>query len=171
MTKSTKISKPCGYFVVGAAALLILASATMSALGQGVTGVNIVVMLRLAGDSRALPQLGSCLYSKLLNMPDVEVASAPADGVRFIVDVIAGKGADDGMSASLVIAETFPLEEFRPRMGVGEDTDALLATIRSYTLLRLHEVVPGRTAQSVCAKIATEISHKLLSKEYTERDD
>jgi hypothetical protein len=101
-------------------------------------------------------------------MPDFEIATAPTDGVRFIVDVIAGKGADDGMFASIVVAETFPLEEFRPRMKAGEDTEALLTTIRYYTLLRLHEVVPGRTAQSVCTKIATEISDKLLSEEYTE---
>jgi hypothetical protein len=171
MTKSKKIWKLSGYFVAGAAAFLILASVTMAAWGQGATGVNIVILLRLAGDIRALPQLGSCLNSKLLKMPDIEVATAPSDGVRFIVDIIAGRGADDGMSASLVIAETFPTEEFRLRVKAGEDADALLAMIRYYTLLRLHEAVAGRTAQSVCAKIAAEISDKLLSAEYTERDD
>jgi hypothetical protein len=159
------------YFAGAATALLLLASTSLSAWGQGATGLNIVILLRLAGDSLALPQLRSCLNSKLLNMPDVEVAATPIDGVRFIVDIIAGKGADDGVSASLVVAETFPLEEFRPRMKAGVDTEALLATLRYYTLLRLHEVVPGRTAQSVCTKIATEISDKLLSEEYTERDD
>jgi len=171
MTESTEISKPSGYFATGVAAFLIFASVTISALGQGVTGVNIVILLRLAGDSRVLPQLGSCLNSELFKMPDIEIATAPSDGVRFIVDIIGGKGAGDGISASLVVAETFPIEEFRPRVKAGEDADALLATIRYYTLLRLHEVVPGRTAESVCAKIAAEISDKLLSEEYTERDD
>jgi hypothetical protein len=171
MTQTTKISKASRYFAAGATSLLILASVTLSASGQRVTGANIVILLHLAGDGRALPQLGSCLSSKLLKMPDVEIATVPTDGVRFIVDIIAGRGLDDGMSASLVVAETFPIEEFRPRMKAGEDAEALLATIRYYTLLRLHEVLPGRTAQSVCTKIATEISHKLLADEYTERDD
>jgi hypothetical protein len=171
MTRAMRISKPSGDFTAAVLAFLMLVSATLSAWGQGGTGVSIVILLRLAGDSRALPQLGSCLNSKLLKMPDIEVATAPSDGVRFIVDIIAGKGAEDGISASLVVAETFPIEEFRPRVKAGEDADALLATIRYYTLLRLHEVVPGRTAESVCAKIAAEISDKLLSEEYTERDD
>jgi hypothetical protein len=171
MTKSTKLSRPSGYFAAGAISLLMLASVTLPASGQSVPGANIVILLRLAGDGRALPQLGSCLNSKLLKMPDVEIATVPTDGVRFIVDIIAGRGLDDGMSASLVVAETFPIEEFRPRLKAGEDAEALLATIRYYTLLRLHEVVPGRTAQSVCTKIATEITDKLLTDEYTERDD
>jgi len=152
-------------------AILVFASVTLSASSQGVTGVNIVILLRLAGESRALPQLGSCLNTKLLKMPDIEIATAPTDGVRFVVDIIGGKGADDGISASLVIAETFPMEQFRPRLKQGEDADALLAALGNYTLLRLHEVVPGRTVQSVCTKIAAELSDKLLSKEYTERDD
>jgi hypothetical protein len=171
MTKAKEISKVGGYLAAGAVALLMLASATLSAWGQGATGLNIVILLRLAGDSRALPQLGSCLSSKLLKMPDIELATAPSDGVRFIVDIIAGKGVEEGMSASLVVAETFPMEEFQPRLKEGTDTNALLAAMRYYTLLRLHEVVPGRTAESVCAKIAAEISDKLLSKEYTERGD
>jgi hypothetical protein len=171
MTDAMKLTRFGRYFVRGAVALLVFAPVTLSAWSQGVTGVNIVILLRLAGESRALPQLGSCLNTKLLKMPDIEIATAPTDGVRFIVDIIAGKGADDGMFASLVIAETFPMEQFRPRLKQGEDADALLAAIRYYTLLRLHEVVPGRTAQSVCTKIAAEISDQLLSKEYTERDD
>ena len=145
---------------------MTLTSASLSAWNQGAAGPNIVILLRLAGDSLALPRLGSCLNSWLLKMPDLELATSTIDGVRFIVDVIGGKGADGGMSASLLVAETFPLKEFRPRMKAGEDTEALLSTIRYYTLLRLHEVVPGRTAQSVCTKIAAEISDKLLSEEY-----
>jgi len=166
--KSTKFDR---YFAGGAVVSLVLASVTLSASSQGVSGVNIVILLRLAGESRALPQLGSCLNTKLLKMPDIEIATGPTGGVRFVVDIIAGKGADDGISASLVIAETFPIEQFRPRLKQGEDADALLAAIRYYTLLRLHEIVPGRTAQSVCMKIVAELSNKLLSKEYTDRDD
>jgi hypothetical protein len=46
-----------------------------------------------------------------------------------------------------------------------------LAGIRSYTLLRLDELVPGRSGQALCASIAAEIGDKVLSKEYTERND
>jgi hypothetical protein len=104
-------------------------------------------------------------------MPDVEIASGRTDGAQFVVDIIAERGADDGIYASLVIAETFPMEQFRPRIKEGEDADAVLTAIRYYTLLRLHEVVPGRSAQNVCAKVAAEIADKVLSKEYTERND
>jgi hypothetical protein len=166
-----KITRSGKHLADGAAAFLMFALASLSAWSQGAAGVNIVILLRLAGDTRALPQLESCLKSKLRKMPDIEVVTAPIDGVRFIVEVIAERGSDNGISASFVVAETFPITEFRPRMKSGEDTEALLATIRSYTLLRLHEVVPGRTAQSVCTKIAAEINDKLLSEEYTEHDD
>jgi len=100
-------------------------------------------------------------------MPDVEIASGPTDGIRFIVDVIATKGS----LASVVVAETFPVEQYRVRVKGGEDSDALLAGIRSYTLLRLHELVPGRTRQALCVRIAAEIADKVLAKEYTERND
>ena len=100
-------------------------------------------------------------------MPDVEIAPGPSDGVRFIVDIVAAKD----LFASLVVAETFPVEQYRLRFREGEDGDALLAGIRSYTLLRLHELVPGRSPQALCASIAAEISDKVLSKEYTERND
>ena len=94
----------------------MFALVSLSAWSQGAKGANIVILLRLAGDSRALPPLESCLNSKLRKMPDIEVATAPIDGVRFIVDVIAGRGADNGISASFVVAETFPIAEFRPRI-------------------------------------------------------
>ena len=100
-------------------------------------------------------------------MPDVEIATGPSDGVRFIVDIVAAKD----LFASLVVAETFPTEQYRLRLKEGEDSDALLAGIRSYTLLRLHELVPGRSRQALCASIAAEIGDKVLSKEYTERND
>ena len=70
--------------------------------------------------------------------------------MRFIVDIVAAKD----LVASLVVAETFPGEQHRLRIKNGEDSDALLAGIRSYTLLRLHELVPGRSRQAICASIA-----------------
>jgi hypothetical protein len=151
------------YFGRVAAALLAL----LTLPAQGTMGPNVTILLQLAGDSEALAQVGSCLASKLSSMPDVEIATAPTDGVRFIVDIIAAKD----FFASLVVAETFPTEQYRLRIKDGEDSDALLTGIRSYTLLRLHELVPGRSRQALCASIATEIGDKVLSKEYTERND
>jgi hypothetical protein len=59
----------------------------------------------------------------------------------------------------------FRLSNIATRIKEGEDSDALLADIRSYTLLRLHELVPGRSHQALCASIAAEIGDKVLSKE------
>jgi hypothetical protein len=137
------------------------------ASAQGTTGPNVTILLQLAGDSEALARIGSCLATKLSQMPDVEIATGPNDAVRFIVDIVAAKD----LFASLVVAETFPVEQYRVRIRDGEDSDALLAGIRSYTLLRLHELVPGRSRQALCASIAAEIGDKVLSKEYTERND
>ena len=155
------------YLGEAAAALLTLVTLTPCASAQGSTGPNVIILLQLAGDSEALAQFGSCLASKLSRMPDVEIATGPSDGVRFIVDVVAAKE----LFASLVVAETFPTEQYRVRIKEGEDSDALLTSIRSYTLLRLHELVPGRSRQALCASIAAEIGDKVLSKEYTERND
>ena len=69
------------------------------------------------------------------------------------------------------MVETFPTEQYRARVKEGEDSDAPLADIRSFALLRLHELVPGRSRQALCATIADEIGDKVLSKEYTERND
>jgi hypothetical protein len=150
-----------------AAALLTLGTLTPYASSQGTTGPKVIILLQLAGDSEALAHIGSCLASKLSRMPDVQIATGPNDGVRLIVDIVAAKD----LFASLVVAETFPVEQYRLRIREGEDGDALLAGIRSYTLLRLHELVPGRSRQALCASIAAEIGDKVLSKEYTERND
>jgi hypothetical protein len=155
------------YLGEAAAALLTLVTLTPGASAQGSTGPNVIILLQLAGDSEALAQVGSCLASKLSRMPDVEIATGPNDGVRFIVDIVAAKE----LFASLVVAETFPTEQYRVRLKEGEDGEALLAGIRTYTLLRLHELVPGRSRQALCASIATEIGDKVLSKECTERND
>ena len=165
------ISKIRGHLAAGMLSLLMLAAPAPDASAQGVAGENIIILLRVTGDSRALVQLRSCLSSRLSQMPDVEIATTPTDGERFIVDIIVAKGADHGISTSLVMAETFPIEQFRPRLKQGVDADALFAAMRFYTLLRLHEVVPGRSAQDVCTRIIADISDKVLSKEYTARDD
>lgn len=104
-------------------------------------------------------------------MPDIKIATAPADRVRFILDVVAAKNAGDNVSASVVVAQTFPMEEFRPRIKEGEDAAALLNSIRYYTLLRLHEFVPAQPNEALCARIAADLGDKVLSKEYTERND
>lgn len=150
-----------------AAALLTLGISVPCAPAQGTTGPNVTILLQLAGDSQALSRIGPCLASKLSRMPDVEIATGPSDGVRFIVNIVAAKD----LFASLVVAETFPVEQYHLRLREGEDRDALLSGIRSYTLLRLHELVPGRSGQAICASIAAEIGDKVLSKEYTERND
>ena len=156
-----------GYLGAVAAALLTLGTVSPSAYAQSTTGPNVTILLQLAGDSEALAQIGSCLATKLSGMPDVEIATRLTDGVRFIVDIVAAKES----FASLVVAETFPTEQYRLRIKEDEASDALLTGIRSYTLLRLHELVPGRSRQALCASIANEIGDKVLSKEYTERND
>jgi hypothetical protein len=120
-------------------ALLALGSFTSYTSAQGTKGADVVIRLRLAGDSAALPPIRSCLVDKLSQMPDVKVATVPTDGVRFIVDIVAAKNAEENISGSLIVVETFPMEQFRPRIKEGEDADALLKNVRYYTLLRLHE--------------------------------
>ena len=119
----------------------------------------------------AVARPGACLVDKLSQMPDVKVATVPTDGIRFIVDIVAAKNAEENISGSLVVAETFPMEQFRPRIKEGEDADALLNSVRYYTLLRLHELAPARSYETLCLSIAADIGDKVLSKEYTERND
>ena len=152
-------------------ALLALGSFTSYASAQGTKGGDVVIRLRLAGDSVALPPIRSCLVDKLSQMPDVKVATVPTDGVRFIVDIVAAKNAEENISGSLIVVETFPMEQFRPRIKEGEDADALLKSVRYYTLLRLHELFPARSYEALCLSIAADIGDKVLSKEYTERND
>ena len=154
-------------FARGAVAFLALVALIFCSSAQSATDPNVIILLRLAGHSDALAEMGSCLAAKLSRMPDVEITTGPTDGIRFIVDIIAVKGS----LASVVVAETFPVEQYRVRIKEGEDSAALLAGIRFYTLLRLHELVPARSSQALCTSIAAEISEKVLSKEYTERND
>ena len=98
------------------AAALALVMAASSVSAQGTRGGEVIIRLRLSGDSVILPRIRSCLVDKLAQMPDVKVATAPTVGARFIVDLIAAKTAGDNISAALVVAQTFPMEEFRPRI-------------------------------------------------------
>jgi hypothetical protein len=152
-------------------ALLVFVAFSPYASVQGMAGPNVVILLRLTGDGRADPQIRSCLAYRLSRMPDIEIGTASTVGIRFVVDIMTAKPAPENISASLVVVETFPIEQFRTRFKAGEDSNALLTSIRQYTLLRLHELVLGRSQQSLCARIATDIADKVLSKEYTERND
>jgi len=63
------------------------------------------------------------------------------------------------------------MEEFRPRIKEGEDANALLNNIHYFTLLRLHELLPDQTASALCERVAVDLGQKVLSAEYTERND
>jgi hypothetical protein len=99
-----------GYGAAIVAALLGLGSFTFYASAQGTNGPDVIIQLRLAGDVEALSPIRSCLADKLSQMPDVKVATVPTDGVRFVVDVVAAKNVNKKISASLVVAEIFPME-------------------------------------------------------------
>lgn len=154
-----------------AVALLALGSVGSEAFAQGTKGPNVLIRLRVAGNAATLPPVRSCLADKLSQMPDVKVATVPTEGVRFVVDTVVVKSTDDAVFASLVAAEPFPMEQFRPRIKEGQDADALLSSIRYYTLLRLHEFVRARSYEDLCLQIAAEIGDKVLSKEYIESND
>jgi hypothetical protein len=160
-----------GWLSTIVATLAVLNVLLCDASAQGTQGANVIIRLRLAGDPEAILPIRSCLAESLSKMPDVKVVTTPTDGVRFIVDLVTAKNAKDMASASVVVAETFPMEQFRPQMKAGERTDALLTSIRFYTLLRLHELISDRSYDNLCSAIAGDIADKVLSKEYTERDD
>jgi hypothetical protein len=165
--KGTEMRAIRGYVVV---ALLALALFTSYASAKGTNSTDVIIQLRLASDVAALP-LRSCLAKKLSQMPDVKVATASTEGARFVVDIVAAKNTNKKMSASLVVAEIFPMEQFQPRMKEGENAEALLTSIQYYTLLRMHEVIPARSDEALCLSIAADIGDQVLSKEYTERND
>ena len=154
--------------VVSAAAAFLVGFGTVTAKATDRT--DVIIQLRQTSNIEAWSPIRSCVADQLSQMPDVKVAMVPTDGARFIVDIISAKN-DNKISASLVVAEIFPMEEFRPRMKEGEDADALLARIQYYTLLRLHEVVRARSYESLCSRIAADLGDKVLSKEYTKRND
>ena len=153
------------------AAILALGFFVSDASSQGSQGADVFIRLRLSGDTEALVPVRTCVAGKLSQMPDVKIANVSTEGVRFVVDIVVSKHADDNILASLVVAETFPMEEFRPRIKEGEDADVLLKKLHYYTLLRLHEAVSARSYASLCLKITAYIDDKALSKEYTLRND
>jgi hypothetical protein len=104
-------------------------------------------------------------------MQDVKVTTASTEGARLVVDIVTAKNASKKISASLVVAKIFPMEEFRLRLKEGEDAESLLTSIQYYTLLRLHEVVPARSYETLCQSIVADLGNEVLSKEYTKRND
>jgi hypothetical protein len=164
---------PATNALLTAAAAMFLALSWFASNGaaQGATGPNVIIRLRLSGDTEPLPAIRSCLADRLSQMPDVKVATTPIEGARFIIDLVAAKSANETASASVVVAETFPMEQFLPRIKEGENRDALLNSIRYYTLLRLHQLLPAQTYEKLCSGIAADIAEKVLAKEYTERND
>ena len=160
-----------GYTAAIAAALTASGLLTFQTPAKETNSTDVIIQLRVAGDIEALRPIRSCLAEKLSQMPDVKVATVSTDGTRFVVDIVANKNANKKISASVVVAEIFPMEQFQPRIKEGEDADALLTSIQYYTLLRLHEVVPARSHETLCLSVAADIGDKVLSKEYTERND
>ena len=160
-----------GYITAVVPALLSFGFLTFDASANATSSTDIVIQLRVTGDIEALRPIRSCLAEKLSQMPDVKVATTSTDATRFVVDVVAAKNANRQISASVVVAEIFPMEQFQPRIKEGEDAEALLTSIQYYTLLRLHEVVPARSHKPLCLSVAADIGDKVLSKEFTERSD
>ena len=160
-----------GYIAAVVAALTAAGLLTFETPAKATNSTDLIIQLRVAGDIEALRPIRSCLAEKLSQMPDVKVATVSTDGTRFVVDIVAAKNANKKISASVVVAEIFPMEQFQPRLKEGEDAKALLSSIQYYTLLRLHEVVPARSHETLCSSVAADIGDKVLSKEYTERND
>jgi hypothetical protein len=169
--KGTDMQFIRGFGIAAATTLLPLSCVTSCASAAETDSTDLVIELRLAGDMAALPPIQSCLADRLTRMPDVKVTTASTGGARFVVDVVAAKNATKEISASLVVAEIFPMEEFRPRLKEGEDAEVLLTSIQYYTRLRLHEVVPARSYEALCRSIIADLGNEVLSKEYTERND
>jgi hypothetical protein len=160
-----------GYTAAIVAAFTASGLLTFQTPAKATNSTDVIIQLRVAGDDEALRPIRSCLAEKLSRMPDVKVATVSTDGTRFVVDIVADKNANKKISASVVVAEIFPMEQFQPRIKEGEDAAALLSSIQYYTLLRLHEVVPARSHEALCLSVAADIGDKVLSKEYTERND
>ena len=160
-----------GYTAAIVAAFTASALLTFQTPAKATNSTDVIIQLRVAGDIEALRPIRSCLAEKLSRMPDVKVATVSTDGTRFVVDIVANKNANKKISASVVVAEIFPMEQFRPRIKEGEDADALLSSIKYYTLLRLHEVVPALSYETLCLSMVADLGDKVLAREFTERND
>src|SRR6266481_2095984 len=110
-----------GYFTAVVPALLAFGFLQFCASAKAANSTDVIIQLRVAGDIEALRPIRSCLAEKLSQMPDVRVATASTDGTRFVVDIVAAKNANKKISASVVVAEIFPMEQFQPRIKQGED--------------------------------------------------
>jgi hypothetical protein len=111
-----RLSKRC----LGAAIAAFLAVSGLPALGAGAAD-DLIVRLRLSGESSALAPLRTCLVENLSQQPDVKIAIVPTEGARFVIDIVASRDTGEAVSASLVVVQTFPMEMFRPRTKEGED--------------------------------------------------
>ena len=105
-----------GFGLMAAMALLPLSCIASCAFAGETNGTDVIIELRLAGDVEALPPIRSCVADRLSQMPDVKVTTASTEGARFVVDVVAAKNDTQDKSTSLVVAEIFPIDEFRPRI-------------------------------------------------------
>src|SRR5215510_11885672 len=152
-----------GYITAVVPALLSFGFLTLDASANATSSTDIVIQLRVTGDIEALRPIRSCLAEKLSQMPDVKVATTSTDATRFVVDVVAAKNTNRQLSATVVVAEIFPMEQFQPRIKEGEDAGALLTSIQYYTLLRMHEVIPARSPEPLCLSVAADIGDKVLS--------
>jgi hypothetical protein len=161
-----------GYLTAVGGALLALGFFALHTSPKAATNsTDVVIQLRVVGDIDARRSIRSCVAEKLSQLPDVKVATASTNGTRFVVDIVAAKNVNKKISASVVVAEIFPMEQFQPRIKEGEDAEALLTSIQYYTLLRLHEVVPARSHEALCLSVAGNIGDKVLSREFIERND
>lgn len=80
---------------------LVLVAGLSRGSAQGTIGANVVILLRLTGDSPALPNIRACLAARLSRMPDIKLASLPTDRVRFVLDIVAGRRVSATLIAGL----------------------------------------------------------------------
>jgi len=98
--------------VAGAMSLVALVTVWPPASAQAGGGADVIIRLRLVGDSATLPSIRSCLVDRLSQMPDVKVAIAPTAGARFIVDIVASKEPGEIFLRGLWWRRRFRLRNF-----------------------------------------------------------
>src|ERR1700738_865426 len=101
-----------GYIAALVAALTAEGVLQSKTPAMATNSTDVIIQLRVAGDIEALRPIQSCLAEKLARMPDVKVATVSTDGTRFVVDIVATKNATKKISASVVVAEIFPMEQY-----------------------------------------------------------
>src|ERR1700730_5899115 len=103
-----------GYFTAIVPVLLAFGLLTFCASAQATNSTDVIIQLRVAGDIEALRPIRSCLAEKLSQMPDVRAAGGASRGTLVVVDIVADKNANKKISASVVVSEIFPMEQFQP---------------------------------------------------------